>query len=129
MDVEKLLAQIEATPTSASTRSVFGEPIRVGDRTIIPVARVGGMFGLRFGRGTRPPEHAGEAGAEQGAGGGGGGQVSVRPLAVIEITSEKVRVVPIVDTTRLAIMGMLLAAWNVFWIGFTIRAVQRFRRR
>src|SRR5579884_749973 len=126
MDVEKLLAQIEATPTSASVRTVFGEPIQVGERTIIPVAKIGGAFGLGFGRGQRRPEQVGEAAAEQGVGGGGGGRVSARPLAVVEITPEKVRVV---DTTRLATLGILLTAWNVFWIGFTIRAVQSRRRK
>lgn len=122
MDAEKLLAQIESTPISASTRTVFGEPIKVGERTLIPVARIGGGFGLGFGGGkSKPKEESGEA--SSGQGGGGGGKVSARPIAVIDATAEKVRVIPIVDVTRLIRAGMLLAAWNVFWITLTIRKV------
>jgi len=128
MDVEKLLSQIETTPTSASARMVFGEPIKVGDRTIVPVARVGGGFGLGFG-GKRTLPETGEAAAEQASrGGGGGGRLSARPVAVIEVSPEKVRVKPIVDVTRIVLSGMLLAAWSVFWITSTIKAVHRSRR-
>lgn len=129
MDVEKILEQIEATPTSASTKTVFGEPIKVGERTIVPVARVGGGFGLGFGRGKKTPEQGENPAAQEGAGGGGGGTVSARPVAVIEITPERVRVKPIVDVTRVIMAGMLLAAWNVFWITLTVRAVRRAHRR
>lgn len=128
MDVEKLLAQIEATPASASTKTVFGEPMHVGDRTIVPVARVGGSFGLGFGRGTRPAPGEG-AGEAQGSGGGGGATMSARPVAVIEISPDKVRVKPIVDVTRIVTGAMLLVAWNVFWITLTVRAVQGRRHR
>lgn len=128
MDIEKLLAQIEAAPTSASVRTAFGEPIRVDNRLIVPVAKVGGWFGLGFGRGESGREQPGQGAAGQGAGGGGGARLSVRPLAVIEITPEKVQVLPIIDLTRLATLGLLLVAWNVFWITRTIRAVRASRR-
>ncbi|MBX6773323.1 MAG: hypothetical protein IRY83_16505 [Chloroflexi bacterium] len=122
MDVEKLLAQIEAAPAATSVRTVFGEPITVGERTIIPVARVGGAFGLGFGRGQAPvPE--GAAGRE-GAGGGGGARFAARPIAVIEVTAERARVIPIVDWTRLALAGMLMIAWNVFWVMLTVRTIE-----
>ena len=130
MDVERILAQIEATPTSASVKTVFGEPIKVGDRTIVPVARVGASFGLGFGRGIRPGALAGEAaGPEGGIGGGGGGMMSARPVAVIEISPDKVGVKPIVDVTRIVLAAIFLAAWNVFWITLTVRAVRGWRPR
>ncbi len=130
MDIEKILAEIEASPRSANVRTVFGEPIQVGDRTIIPVARVGGSFGLGFGRGTRPTAPGAEgAGAESGQGGGGGAMVSARPIAVVEISPDKVRVRPILDVTRIALGGLLLVAWNVFWITLTIRALGHRRAR
>ncbi|HEY8478038.1 MAG TPA: spore germination protein GerW family protein [Chloroflexota bacterium] len=122
MEVERLVAAIEALPQSASVRAVFGEPIRVGERVVVPVARVGGGFGVGFGEGERPPE--GERAAPRGRGGGGGGRVTARPVAVIEITPEAVHVRPIVDATRLALAGMLLVAWNVFWVTLTIRALR-----
>ena len=55
--------------------------------------------------------------------------LSARPVGYIEITPERVRMVPIVDVTRLAVVGMLLAAWNVFWITYTVRAVRGRERR
>jgi uncharacterized spore protein YtfJ len=130
MDVERILAQIEATPTSASVKTVFGEPIKVGDWTIVPVARVSASFGLGFGRGIRPGAPPSEAaGAEGGIGGGGGGKMSVRPVAVIEIAPDRVRVKPIVDVTRIVLAGIFLVAWNVFWITLTMRAVRGRRSR
>lgn len=53
--------------------------------------------------------------------------MSARPIAVVEISPDKVRVKPILDVTRIALGGMLLVAWNVFWITLTIRALGRHR--
>ena len=93
---------------SATVGAVFGSPIVVGERTVIPVARVSYGFG---GGGTQAaPGHAShlvrEAGevstpAVTGAGSGGGGGLRVEPLAVVEITPRRVRIRPIVDVNRL----------------------------
>jgi uncharacterized spore protein YtfJ len=56
-----------------------------------------------------------------GMGGGGGAGISVRPMAVLEMTGAETKIRPVVDVTRLAIAGMLLVAWNVFWITYTVR--------
>jgi len=110
MTIEQLLKQIEASPTSAHVRSVFGEPVRVGDRTVIPVARVRSAFGMGFGEGK-------EEGVEKesGQGGGGGGWFSARPVAVVEMTTERVRVLPVVDLTRIVLMSILVGGWSIFW--------------
>jgi hypothetical protein len=39
----------------------------------------------------------------------------------------RLKVQPIVNVTRLAAMGMLLVAWNVFWIARALRAVAKAR--
>ena len=117
VQVEELLAQVASLRENAHVRTVFGEPIRHGDRIVIPVARVQGGFGLGFGRGKAP--------AEGGAGGGGGGMFRARPVAVVEITPNEVRVRPVIDTTRIVLAAMLLAAWVAFWGGLTARAVVR----
>ncbi len=111
MTIEQLLKQIEAAPTSAHVHSVFGEPVRIGDRTIVPVARVRGAFGMGFGEGRE------EEGAEKegGQGGGGGGWFSARPVAVVEMTAERVRVLPIVDLTRIVLLSILAGGWSIFW--------------
>jgi uncharacterized spore protein YtfJ len=112
--VEDLIGRLSQLQGKASVQSVFGEPFQAGGRTIIPVANVRYMFGLGMGRGTGKKEGSGE-------GGGGGGGVTVRPVALLEITDKETTVKPIPDVTRLALMGMALVAWNVFWITYTIR--------
>jgi|DewCreStandDraft_5_1066085.scaffolds.fasta_scaffold15121_3 uncharacterized spore protein YtfJ len=119
MDLRELWSRLEATPAAASVRTVFGEPVRVGDRVIIPVAQVCGGVGLGFGQ--RPA--AGAEGGPSAQGGGGGGGFTARPLAVVVATPERVEVQPVLDLTRLAVVGMLLLAWNVFWISRTVRVL------
>lgn len=116
--LEEMLNRIAQVHERASVRTVFGEPFQVDGRTIIPVAKV--QYGLGFGMGRKEKEKD-EAGA--GEGGGGGAGVSIRPIAVLEITGQETKVKPVVDVTRLALAGMLLAAWNVWWITYTIRRV------
>jgi uncharacterized spore protein YtfJ len=62
-------------------------------------------------------------------GGGGGGGLRVRPVALIEVADGKVKVEPIVDVSRLAMMALFVGAWVVFWITYTIRAVAARRQR
>lgn len=109
--------------------TVFGEPYQVNGRTIIPVAKVSFGFGFGGGQGTlkgNGAQSVDEAGKDAGggAGGGGGGRVSVRPVAVLEVGADGTKVKPIVDVARLALAGMILAAWNLFWITYTVRRVR-----
>jgi len=74
MDVKEILQTIgERLQTAATVKSVYGDPITAGDRTVITVARV------RFGFG-------GGGGDIAGGGGGGGGGMRADPAGVIEIT-------------------------------------------
>jgi len=115
--LEELLNRIGQVNERASVRTVFGEPLQIDGRTIIPVAKVQYGFGFGVGRSKeKQQEGAGE-------GGGGGAGVSISPVAVLEIAGQETKVKPVVDVTRLALAGMLLAAWNVLWITYTIRRV------
>src|SRR5687768_555368 len=78
--------------TVARAESTLGPSRRVGERTLIPLAEVwyGGGFGLGRGSSTE-----GGAGAEQGMGGGGGFGGRVRPVAVLEVGPEGMRVRPV----------------------------------
>jgi uncharacterized spore protein YtfJ len=84
--------------------TVFGKPEQVGDRVVITAAAVhrGGGFGFGSGSGTEP----GEEGGGSGAGGGGGGATEGRPVAVIEVGPEGVRVRPVLDFTRIGITAI-----------------------
>lgn len=100
-----LSAVLEQLKASASVQVVFGEEKKVGERTLIPIAAVAYCFCGGAGGGTGAPgEEEGAGGSGGGAGGGGG--VRVKPLAVLEVSGEGTRVIPIVDVTRIATLGL-----------------------
>jgi uncharacterized spore protein YtfJ len=116
--VEELIGRISQVHDKATARTVFGDPVRVNGRTIIPVARVSYGFGFGLGRNTEREREEEEASV----GGGGGGGVSIKPVAVLEISEGETRIRPIIDVTRMLVAGMALIAWNFFWIMYTARA-------
>ncbi len=65
-----------------STKTVVGEPITIGEVTLVPVQTA--AFG--FGSG------GGESGKDEGAGGGAGGGASLRPIAIVAVVGTDVRV-------------------------------------
>lgn len=84
-------------------QAVFGEPVRTGDTTVIPVAEVRTGFGFGGGHG-----HEAE---EDGSGGGGGAAVRVTPRGYIVATDGAVRYRPIRGRFGpLALAGLALAA-------------------
>lgn len=126
MNSEEMLDKLQTMRDSANVDKVFGEPKIIGEKAIIPVAQVSYGFGGGYGEGKGPgTEEDSETRQRIGRGGDRGGGVSVTPKAVLEVTPAQTRVVPIVDVTRVAMTGMLLAAWNVFWITKTIRSIKK----
>lgn len=87
--------------TVASVQAVFGEPVQRGDTIIIPCAEVsmGGGMGMGGGPGESPEQKTLSVGMGSGAGGG----ASSRPIAVIIMTPEGVRVQPVMDMTKVAL--------------------------
>jgi len=85
---------------NASVKNVFGEPILVGDKTIVPVARLAYGFGGGFGKGKPRSRKEGasknsdadEGKAGKGAGGGGGFNATAK--GVYEITPTRTRFIP-----------------------------------
>ena len=69
-----------------STRTVVGEPITVDGNTLIPLVAVGFGFGAGGGSGKEEKTVIGEG---EGAGSGGGG--GIRPVAVIVVNKDGVR--------------------------------------
>ena len=90
-DVEKLvktsLGEIERL---LSTKTVVGEPITIEGNTIIPLISIG--FGFGAGGGTGKSEKAAKG---EGTGGGTGGAGGIKPVAIIIINKDGVRVEPI----------------------------------
>ena len=73
-----------------NTKTVIGEPITIGDTTLIPLISVGFGFGAGGGSAKGEDKNSGE-----GSGSGTGGGAGVRPIAVIVIDKEGTRIEPI----------------------------------
>ena len=98
-DVESLvkttLGEIEKV---LSTKTVVGEPMTIEGNTLIPLISVGFGFGAGGGSGMGMAKQKGE-----GAGAGTGGGAGVKPVAVIIVNKEGVRVEPIMGGMATAI--------------------------
>jgi uncharacterized spore protein YtfJ len=82
-----------------SASRIFGAPVACGDRTVIPAAAFDLAAGFGFGGG-------GDETNGSGGGGGGGGHSHGRPVAIIEITNDGVRVKPVLDWTRIGVTAI-----------------------
>ncbi len=92
-DIESLFGKaIGEIERMLNTRTVVGEPITVEGATLIPLISVGFGFGVGAGEGKDPVKGAGSGG---GTGAGGG----VKPVALIVIDKDGVRVEPIKGAT------------------------------
>ncbi len=91
----------------ASVKNVFGDPITVDGKTVIPVARV--RYGFGGGGGRHGEAEEDEHHPHQGWGGGGG--VRADPAGVLEITATETRFIHFLDPGRIGLMvgaGFLL---------------------
>jgi uncharacterized spore protein YtfJ len=119
------LEPIEKMVDELGVDAVFGEPIREEGVTVVPVAEVRFAFGYGYGsgRGRGEETEGGPSTAEAGSGGGSGAGGRATAKGYVRISADEVRFEPVLDVTRLALAGIALAAWSVFWIGRTMRAV------
>ena len=85
--VEILKGVVGELREMARSEAIVGEPINVGDRTVIPVVKISVGFGAGGGQG----EHD-KAGT--GFGGGGGGGARIEPAAFIIMDDEGIRLLP-----------------------------------
>jgi uncharacterized spore protein YtfJ len=120
MTASDLLETIgEKLGSTATVKTVYGEPIHANGKTVVPIAKVAYGFGAGFGsghgkHGSHHDSGAHEAGAEarHGEGGGGGGGVRAFPAGALEITDSGTRFVPFLDLRPIAVAfaaGALLA--------------------
>jgi uncharacterized spore protein YtfJ len=91
---------VDRLQSTATVKTVYGEPIETKGKVIIPVAKVAYGFGAGLGRGKK----LGTEDEQSGSGAGGG--VMVRPAGVLEITQEETRFIPIGGRGKL--LGALL---------------------
>jgi uncharacterized spore protein YtfJ len=104
----------ESLLSQASVRAIYGEPISVHGKTVIPVARIMYIYGAGAGTGGEGDTSA------RGEGGGGGGGVRAIPVGVIEISDQQTRFVPITDRKKLT--GAILVGFGLgMWLGWRRR--------
>ena len=84
---EMMRAVVGELRSMAKSESIVGEPITVGDKTVIPVCKISVGFGAGGGEGEKKE-------GEKGFGGGGGGGASIEPAAFIVIAGEKISLLP-----------------------------------
>ena len=91
MEVETLLkTTLDEIGHLLDSKTVVGEAIHIDGNTIIPLVTVGFGFGAGGGSG-KDPKHEQAEGNGGGSGGGGG----VRPVAVLIINKDGVRLEPV----------------------------------
>lgn len=86
MEITQILkALLSEMRSISSSETVIGEPIQVGDATIVPVNRLGLGFGIAAGdvKGSQKKDREGSLGTK-----GIGGGVSVHPQAFIVVDQE-----------------------------------------
>jgi uncharacterized spore protein YtfJ len=111
--VEILHSIGERLQTGGTVKNVFGEPVTIDGKTIIPVASVKYGFGAGGGGST----------AQDRAGGGGGG-VRMTPVGVLEVTATETRFIYFFDPGRLA-----LTVGAGFILGMMFSRMRRKRKR
>jgi uncharacterized spore protein YtfJ len=122
MKLEDIFRAIEDMRDKASVSAVYGEPVQVGEKTIIPVADIKYGFGLGYGEGSGKSEGEEEA-LGGGQGGGAGGGMAARPVAVLEITDAGIQVKPVTDEGRIALAAFFTGSWFIFWTAKTLSAI------
>ena len=114
MGAKEMLEKVgEVFGSAATVKNVFGDPIQLDGKTVVPVAKVVMGFGSGFGTGRSPNQSSTDALAE---GGGGGGGMRAVPAGALEITASETRFIPFHNTGWLAtafaagvVLGTLLA--------------------
>lgn len=106
MNAKELLERLgDSLGSTATVKSVFGEPIQQGGKTVVPIAKVAYGFGAGSGQDDKSGKH--------GEGGGGGGGVRAFPAGALEITSAGTRFIPFTNARSLIAAfgaGLLLGA-------------------
>ena len=112
MDILEIVRRAgETLSAGATVRNVYGEPVTVGQRTVLPVAKV------RFGFGGGGGFHS--DGDRPGRGGGGGGRVALAPCGVVEVTPDGARFIYFRETERMAaaLAAGIVVGLAVAWFG------------
>jgi uncharacterized spore protein YtfJ len=128
------MALLEKLTHVAQPDVVYSRPIQEGPYTVITASEVTVGFGFGFagGGGWSPGERvegdvtdgAASENAGGGGGGGGGGSSMARPVAVVSIGPDGVKVEPVVDVTKLG-LAFATAVGGIFLMFSRMRRYSR----
>ena len=99
---------------SVSVDAIFGKPYQIGSKTIIPIAQTRRII----------LGHEG-AGVGMSRSGRGGVFSGARPVALLAIENGEAKIVPIRNPMPIILIGMLVGAWNFYWLMRTVREWRR----
>jgi uncharacterized spore protein YtfJ len=117
--LSKVLARLDVVKDSLTVKRVFGEPYKVDEATLIPVAALQGGGGAGGGQGAGPDQTGSGGGAGMGFG------VQARPVGVYVIRDGEVTWRPAVDVLPIVLGAQAVALAALV----TIRAALSRRRR
>lgn len=101
MGIEDVIKEVTSElERLVSAKTVVGDAVVAGDKTIIPVTKVSFGFGSGGGEGTK-------GGTETGFGGGGGGGAKIEPVAFIVVEKDGVSLLTLTEKTDI---GKLIEA-------------------
>lgn len=103
-----LLPIFEKFSTARDVSLVYGDPIEMQGRTIVPVAKVKYSVGAGGGSGYGPVDGQDEN-AAGGQGEGAGGAFSVKPVGIYDVTAEKTVYRPVIPIELIFMMPLLVA--------------------
>lgn len=114
-----VLPIFEKFSTARDVSLVYGDPIEMQGRTIIPVAkvsyRVGAGAGAGFEHEDKDTDKPGFEEVEGGQGEGAGGTFQVKPVGIYDVTAEKTVYRPIVPV-ELIVLLPLMVTWLALYI-------------
>lgn len=99
---ELINSAVEHLRASASVKTVYGEPVVIDGKTVIPVAKVAYGFGGGTGMKTARADRNGKQPADAETGQGAGGGVAAKPVGIVEISAGETKFLPFGQTKRLA---------------------------
>ena len=116
--------------STARAESCFGQPVQVGDKTIIPAAEVVSVVGFGVGYGDMEDEGNSKKDAPGNGGGGGvGGMIRSRAVAVVVVTPDSVTIEPVIDATQVAMAGIAATAFVGYWLVRMMKATEASQAR
>jgi uncharacterized spore protein YtfJ len=121
--LSKVLARLDVVKDSLTVKRVFGEPYKVDEVTVIPVAALQGGGGAGGGQGAGPDQTGSGGGAGMGFG------VQARPVGVYVIRDGEVTWRPAVDVLPIVLGAQAVALAALVTIRAALSRRRRRRRR